>query len=169
MFFLAGMPRCRTAWFAEYLSAYDGVTCHHEAINGPDSKQEFYDIMEADGCVGNSDSGLFITDFQQRWPDAPTVVLLRDPVAVQKSVSKLLGAEPSIELIERQYRAALALDGLQVWYEDINDRLDEIHDYIGIPMDADLASSYCSKNVQLSEIKVKLSSYRLWGEFEEAA
>ena len=169
MFFIAGMPRCRTKWFSEYLSAYDGITCHHEALNGPLSKQEFYDVMEQDGNIGNSDSGLFITDFQQRWPSAPTVVLLRDPVEAAESVSRLLGHMPSLGLLEAQFKAATQLQGLHVWFEDINDRIEEIHDYLGIPFDAKLYEKYTIENIQLDELKVCLDSYRLWLNFDEVA
>ena len=169
MFFIAGMPRCRTKWFSEYLSAYEGVTCHHEALNGPLSKQEFYDVMEAPGCVGNSDSGLFLTDFQQRWPDAPTVVLLRDPVEVAESVSKLLGYTPSTTLIDSQFNAALQLDGLKVWFDDIDDRIEEIHEHLGIPFNAELFKKYTIENIQLDELKVCLDSYKLWLNFDEVA
>jgi hypothetical protein len=168
-FFLAGMPRCRTAWFAEYLSAYPDVICHHELLNGLQSRQEFYDEMEKPGYIGNSDSGLCITDFQQRWPDAPTVVLMRNPLDVHKSLTAFLGIEPSLEFVHRQMIAAQATNGLKVWYSEIDDRIEEIHEHIGIPFDEEIYKRYRMKNIQVEEIKVCLESYKLWMNFEEVA
>lgn len=161
-FFIAGMPRCRTAWFSAYLSAYDGVTCHHERLNGMTSRGEFYKEMEAPGCIGNSDSGLFITDFQERWPDAPTVILLRDPVDCYYSLRNFLKAEPSLELLNTQYERAKALNGLQVEHGDINERLVEIHEYLGIPFDDGIANQFENLKVELREPLVNIDSYKLW-------
>jgi hypothetical protein len=133
------------------------------------TKQAFYDTMEAPGTVGNSDSGLFITDFQQRWPDAPTVVLLRDPVEAADSITKLLGHRPSLAFMVNQFEAALALDGLQVWFEDIDERMPEIHEHLGIPYSEELHKKYTITNIQLDELKVCLESYKLWMNFETEA
>jgi hypothetical protein len=169
MFFIAGTPRTRTKWFAEYLSAHEGVTCHHEALNGPLTKQAFYDVMEQPGCVGNSDSGIFITDFQERWPDAPTVILLRGPIEVRDSLWALLGAEPNLAFIENQYEQSKALNGLQVDYRDIDDRIEEIHEHLGIPFDTKLFKKYTIRNIQIDELKVCMDSYKLWLNFGEVA
>ena len=165
MFFIAGMSRCRTKWFSSYLSAYKGVTCHHEAINGLQSKQEFYDLMEGPGIVGNSDSGLFITDFQERWPNAPTLVLLRDPDDVTKSVSRFLRRAIPDTVQHRQFAAAKALKGLHVWYDEIDDRIEEIHAHLGIEFNEKVFKKYTIHNIQVKNPKVCLASYQLWGEF----
>ena len=169
MFFIAGMPRCRTYWFSQYLSAHEGVTCHHEALNGPTTKQAFYDLMEAPGCVGNSDSGLFVTDFQQRWPDAPTVILLRDPDEVTQSLCKLLGVEVSPKMARHQFKAAMNLKGLPVWYQDIDARIEEIHAHLGITFDQKMYNKFKGKNLQIPEMKVCLDSYLLWDAYEGVA
>jgi hypothetical protein len=169
MFFIAGMPRSRTKWFSEYLSSYEGVTCWHELLNGLRTKQAFYDEMQRPGVVGNSDSGLFITDFQKRWPDAPTVVLLRDPDEVRHSLTKLLGTPPSMKLIAGQFVAASRLEGLQVWYNDIDERMEEIHQHIGIEYNQQRHEEYKDMNIQLDSLTVCLDSYKLWINFEEVA
>jgi hypothetical protein len=160
MYFIAGMPRCRTKWFAEYLSAYPGVDFRHEALNGILTKQAFYDLMETG--IGNSDSGLCLTDFQERWPDAPTVILLRDPQMCRRSLHRALGIDPSIDLLREQYAAAKTMKGLHVRYEDIDARIEEIHNHLGIEFDAEIHKAYKERNIQLEELKVCLDSYLLW-------
>lgn len=167
-FFIAGMPRCRTAWFSAYFSAYDGVFCYHEALNGLKSRQAFYDLMEQPGVIGDADSGLYITDFQERWPEAPTVVVLRDPAECQASIAMQIGIEPELEPLERQYEEAKALKGFHVEHGQINENLVAIHEYLGISFDERIANHFENLNVQLHQPWVDMDSYRLWGALEVA-
>lgn len=170
-FFITGLPRCRTKWFAEYFSGIDGVFCYHEVLNGLRSKEDFYHAMTAPGFdfIGNSDSGLYITDFADRWPDAPVVIIDRDVNEVFESLTRYFREQgypdPNYDFLLEQKQAVEALGGFRVAYEDINKRLPEIHDYIGIPFDDGYAGQVADENLQIPVLNTDVDSYLLWRDF----
>ncbi len=168
-YFVTGLPRSRTKWFAEYLNTLTpGVICYHEALCGRKSREEFYAYMELGGLdrIGNSDSGLFITDFQQRWPDAPTLIIERPFADVYESLCALFAANdypaPSREFLAIQHEQVNRLEGMRVAYEDIDRRMPEIHDYLGLPYN-ELHHARCKRqNIQIPELVADPEAYRLW-------
>jgi hypothetical protein len=96
-------------------------------------------------------------------------VLLRDPEEVVNSLTKLLGTPPSIDLVAGQFAAAERLGGLHVWYNDIDERMEEIHQHIGIEYNQQRHQEYKDMNIQLDSLTVCLESYKLWINFEEVA
>ena len=167
--FVTGLPRCRTRWFADYLDGYDGVTAYHEALCGLNTKRAFYHKMERPGHVINSDSGLYITDFQQRWPDAPTVIIERDMADVYASLCELFGRsglpEPNMTFLAMQKIKIDQLKGLRVAFEDINERLEEITEYLGITYDPDYAVRMAYENRQMPVLKTNINSYQIWNAY----
>jgi len=186
-FFLTGLPRSRTAWLAAYLTNPSKYTyCYHEALNGLRSRDEFTEIMEGPiggplfgGVarhpwikVGNSDSGLMYTDFQERFPDAPVVIILRPYEDVVNSFRhKGLGLnpdEPMRELLDttRQFIDAIVLASparaLAVNYEDIDERLEEICTYINVPYDYHRHQLFKELNIQTKELTGDPESLKLW-------
>lgn len=166
-----GLPRTRSRWAAEYFDGIENVIGLHEPTNGLKSKQEFYDLMENDQPeqVVISDSGIFITDFQERYPDTKTVIIERDTEDVFKSLCDYFNEQgysrPSMKFLHDQKAAVDALEGLRVRYEDINKRLPEIHEYFGIPYDALYADRMTARNLQIPVLTVDVESYKLWGAF----
>jgi hypothetical protein len=167
--FITGLPRSRTNWFAQYFDGLPDITAHHEVLNGLKSKQEFYDAMEAPGYVINSDSGLFVTNYLEQWPDAPCVVIHRGISDVFNSLRRLFATHgfpmPNFQFLVEQREAINKIDGLHVQYSDINDRLPEIHEYLGIPYDAEYAEKAKDMNMQQTDFSVDFESYTLWGAF----
>lgn len=172
--FITGMPRCRTAWFAAYFDRLPGVCAYHEVLNGMKSKEDFYQAMERDNYdhVINSDSGLFITDFQERWPDAKTVIVHRDPALVFASLSRYLEEQgfpaPSQDFLAEQAEAINSLEGLHVNFNEITERLQEIHEYlVDVPFDSKYAEIMNQANIQLDHLTVDIDSYLLWTDFNK--
>jgi len=162
MFFITGLPRSRTAWFAFYFNQVPGVECVHEMLNICTSKEQFYQSMEVDGIVGNSDSGLFISDFQQRWPNAPVVIIERPLEDVRTSLRNI-GLPVPHGLLERAQVRIDALDGFRVAFGDIDAKLKDIHEWlVPVPFDARVANDAIDINCQLKEITGSVEAYRVW-------
>lgn len=167
-FFITGLPRSRTYWFSEYFDRMDSVTCYHELLNGLSSKPEFYRFMEdPEGFVGNSDSGLYISDFQSRWPMAPTVIIERDINDVYNSLSDFLPGMgypvPPMETLQQMKTELDKVQGFRVPYEAIDDYIKVIHKFIGIEFNANLYNSMKDTKLNMPVLSIHPESYRMWG------
>jgi len=163
--FITGLPRSRTKWFADYFDGIPGVTAYHEPLNGLRSKREFYDIVDRGGII--VDSGLLITDFQERY-NLPTVIIERDIDAVFDSLCRYFEAQGlplpnrlSLDLIKE---GVDALQGLRIAFEDIDARMAEIHRHLGVPFDAEYAARMAGDNRQVEQLQVNTDSWLLWAE-----
>ena len=165
LFFITGLPRSRTAWFAAYLSAYPDVFCWHEALKECPTPERFHNMMEPHGLnelidyrLGNSDSMLMFTDFQQRWPDAPTVVIHRDPPQVASSVERMFGGplhDGGRELLDRALVKMKRLNGLHMPFEDVDNAIESIHAYLGIPYRDDIYQLFQKLRITTTDLKVE--------------
>jgi len=161
--FITGLPRSRTKWFAEYFNSL--VTAYHEPLDGLTDRQQFYDLVQSKCLI--SDSGLYITDFQQRYPDVPTVIIQRDLLQVYSSLCNVTDNMKELhciflDLLLKQKKQLDKLDGMRVPYSQINEKLEAIHKYLKIPFDQDYADRMIATNIQLSEITGSIKSYQLW-------
>ena len=160
--FITGLPRSRTKWFAEYFSSL--VPAYHEPLNGITTKQQFYDLVKSKCVI--SDCGLYITDFQQRYPDVPTVIIERDLSEVYSSLCNFMDSigylHPSLDFLLLQKKELDKLDGLRVPYSQINEKLESIHKYLKIPFNQDHSDRMITVNVQVSEVTRNIRSYQLW-------
>jgi hypothetical protein len=135
-FFITGLPRCRTAWLANYLS-YGDTICLHDMAHHL-TFAEIEDIQRKSGCsnVGYADPALLL-----RWrtliddvPKARWLVVERDPEDVARTWDDVLGQDSRMELLAYQNE----LEGLKrtaggvltVAFDDINTRLGEIERHL---------------------------------------
>lgn len=94
-FFCCGMPRSRTAWLANFLTAGNSF-CYHDLLKDFGSDINGYikhlDKARPDGAefVGDSDSGLllFWKQVQAAFPGAPWIVIRRDANEAERSFKK---------------------------------------------------------------------------------
>jgi hypothetical protein len=166
VFFIASMPRTRTYWLAKYFSGLPGVVCHHDLLGQITSRQEFYDEMERPGTVGNSDCGLYMTDFQDRWPDAPTLIVERPLPDVRASLDAMtarhgLPAVPDAHLQDMQDRID-RLWGMRIEFDDLDNSLQDVHEYFGFKFYPEYAAQMCQQNEQLQEVSVNTDAFALW-------
>lgn len=152
-FFIASLPRSRTAWLATYFSMLDGVHCYHEGLKGCNSVDQYIARMVHDipnAKVGNSDSVLPLTNFQELFPDAPTVVIEREITEVLWSLKEnkipINGYAGNL-LAMTQVRLP-SIEGLHVAYDDIDARLSEMCDYIGVTYDSRKHTMLRKMNIQ---------------------
>jgi len=140
-FVITGLPRSRTAWFAAYLTQGD-VLCYHEA---------FYNNLPLEGApyVGTADCGYALKDWGIG--EHKLVVIHREPESVASSM-RAIGLEDRFGYLPVLAEKLYKLDGLHVDFNEINERLEEIHDYLGLPgYDKKRAELFSTMNIQSME------------------
>lgn len=117
-FFITGLPRSRTKWFADYFTQ-GGTPCLHEAF-GCSSSQTFNDLLESG--IGISDSGLWCYPFLfSDNPDIPVVYIQRD----------------------MNFIHTIPANALVIPFGEIDERLKEIHEHCtDIPFDKEFADFF---------------------------
>jgi len=91
-FYITGLPRSRTAWFANFFT-YGDSFCYHEASKFWVHNKSLASVMSGADTryVGNSDSGLLLY-FDEIIRDAPSakwVIIKRDKNEVEKSLKRI--------------------------------------------------------------------------------
>jgi len=119
--------------------------------------------MGAKMSVGDASSILPYSDFQDWYPHAPTVIIERDIDEVNQSLKLCIDPNHDFrgQLFNMQ-KYLSTLHGLRVRYEEINDRLEEIHQYLNIPFYQSRAEHYIDINIQLQNFTVDIPSWRFW-------
>lgn len=118
VFFISGLPRSRTSWLANLLTAECAWSrqrsiCLHDAskdCGGVDGLAEVFGRLNGSpACaanrtaldfVGNSDSGLIFAwpELHQRWPEARLVLVLRNHQEARRSWERYFGAHPYVNM-----------------------------------------------------------------------
>ncbi len=99
-FFILSLPRCRTAWLANFLT-FENSFCFHEGLLDCDKVSKMKSLFASTGkqIVGNSDCGniLFLDEIIDEFPDAKYVVIKR-PLDEVRSELKEIGLPDFDEL-----------------------------------------------------------------------
>jgi len=124
-YFILGLPRSRTTWIANFLT-YDGNYCHHEAINGCSSVDEYKEKI--DGC-GDSTTNILMFDYEKDFPDSKIIIIHRD---IKESIefSKKVFKSDMTEMIEKANERLNLINGLHIMFDEINDKLKDIWEYL---------------------------------------
>ena len=147
-YFILGLPRSRTAWLANFLT-YDGNYCHHEAINGCSSVDEYRNKIS--GC-GDSTTNTLMFDYENDFPDSKIVIIHRD---VKKSIEFAKDAFKTdmTEMLEKANERLDVINGLHILFDDINDRLQDIWGYLfDSEFDEKRAGMLVNLNIQLNDV-----------------
>jgi hypothetical protein len=143
-----------------------GIRAVHEPLNGLKSKDEFYRLVEEHPDTIFIDSGLYLTDWQARWPDARSVIVHRPLPDVLESLARL-GIQSDRTWTELLFAEGVytQAEGLHVRYDRINDRLQQIHEYLtDEAFDPIHAERTIAAHLELDEITGDPDSYRIWKE-----
>lgn len=152
-FCITGLPRSRTAWFSAYFTAC-GYKCAHEGMNGCESIVEYLDRMSM--YEGNSDCGCVF------YPHQKTVIIERDAEEVKKSLSRLFDDVSFVDLCNEKMKK---IDGLRVKFEDIDERLQEIHEFcVGKTYNTTIAEQFKNMKITIKNINVDNKSVKMLGE-----
>jgi len=127
-FLILGLPRSRTAWLANFLT-YGDIACSHEGLNGCRTLLEYKGQFKDNS--GDSNTGLALFDFESLFSDFKTIIIdsdIRKSVEFAKNSYGLDNHKQMVKLKERLD----SLKGLHVALYDINDRLQEIWNYVSL-------------------------------------
>lgn len=140
--FITGLPRTRSYWLSQYFAGYENVLSYHELTNWCFTKEEFSMRMLpwTRKLTINCDSGLWITDWQTRFPDAKTVIIERDLLEAFHSCWEFLARKgfdvdglQLMELLQKQKRVLDSVDvDLRVSFDDVDSALPEITRLMGL-------------------------------------
>ncbi len=155
-FLIVGLPRSRTAWFSAYFSAC-GYLCIHETIKYCDSLEDYKNLINLYGCDSSS-AGMLCPEIFDR-----IVIIERDISEVFESLlyqsdqydkKKLLNV-----LITLKEKMDLMI-GLRIPYNDINNRLQEIHEYcVPTPFNHLISQQYKNMKIELLNIHSELPGF----------
>lgn len=125
-FFITGLPRSRTAWFANLFTHKDSY-CFHEATLRCNTPDDLRQIMQSrpEKYVGNSDSGipLFWNALNDRFPFIPVVVVQRDIEDAMRSYQEAI--DQNITGIQIIHDCLPKVKGKNVINVDFNDLSNE--------------------------------------------
>lgn len=162
-FFITGLPRSRTSWFASFMSSGD-IFCHHEAMNRCKSTEEFYEKLKLPyRLVGDADCGLAYSDFQKL--NSPTLIIHRDKHEVLESLisSGITNDRSVINILTDLESRLLDLKGLHVRFEEIDSRLYEIYYHLtGDQVDENRVKLFTNMNIQPIDTSGDPESLRIW-------
>lgn len=117
LFYITGLPRSRTAWFAAFMTA-SGHPCYHEAVIGCKSLPEYYDKIRS---MSDSTTGLGILP---KLDNRPTLAITG---RVDRATEFAGCSRSQMESLEE---AQASLAGLSVPFEEIDGRIEEIFKFL---------------------------------------
>lgn len=117
-FFIASLPRTRTAWLANLFTCGDSF-CFHEVLKWAASPREMRRYFESTNkpYVGDSDSGLpfFMDELMVEFPKSRLVVVERDPEVVIKSLTRVF-PETGVDFREIVEKTVAAITQMKAKY-----------------------------------------------------
>lgn len=153
-FFIASLPRTRTAWLANWLTCGDS-TCHHEALRFCASGAEIKKYFEATGApyVGDSDSGLpfMIDEVMGEFPEARLVVIERPVEPVLLSLAKTFSAAKA-SFQEVVTKTNLALERMKKKYRPLVIPYDALNDQ----KTCERIWAHCLPEIPFNELRWKM-------------
>jgi hypothetical protein len=136
MYFIVSLPRCGTAWLANFLTWGDSF-CYHEGVYEHDDFDEYCGMLENHTAeyVGDCDTGLtlLLPWLYRTYPNAKYVFIQRDIEDIKKSLIKA-GFSTYIlsECLRRVEWGLRVMNPLVVQFDDLFTDTKKIWDYIGL-------------------------------------
>lgn len=121
MFFIAGLPRSRTAWFSVFFGL-NGVECLHDPQNGCKTLAEYIGKIKD---KAESGTGFYFTRPDAYYPDRKIVFIKQSG----KKLEKTKAIMPMADIIQRTLGEVA---GLTVDFYEIDDRIDEVCEFVGV-------------------------------------
>ena len=145
-FFIAGLPRSRTAWLANLLTTKDSF-CFHEVIGRTGMLPE-----RTDKYVGSAETCSYLIP-----EGSKTVIIHRSVDDCMASMAKSFDiTNAELDLLRAAFEvesvALYKLSGLHIDFEDIDDNIEHIWKYLlpSIPVDLDRVAEMKRVNVSLN-------------------
>ncbi len=146
-YFIAALPRSRTAWLAEFMTHGESY-CFHEAMANCSTHAEVMNKLSGYKHVGNSDSGLMFFPIKKYYPDSPVLIVERDLDEICDSLEKIgLFNDNAYRFLVECKRLLDKMDGRRVDFHAMNYK--EIWEYlVGDGYDSERADRLDKINVQ---------------------
>lgn len=164
MFFVTGLPRSGTTWFATManLAAPGQAFCFHEPKQTyEDLNRILYQKEFRYEHVGICDSSLCTYYEDYIVPGDPMLVILREPADVRNSIDEILGYD-STHLVEKMVEMVETIkhDNIKtIEFEDLfTDKIFEVLDFLleGAEIDKDLVRFIQTCNVQRNKDYIQM-------------
>ena len=126
-YFIAGLPRSRTAWLSVFMS--QGVYCHHDGFNGCQSIDEYKKKIK--GC-GDSSTGLTLIDVNKVFPSSKVVIIEKSELELGRCIEwcdRVYGSDSQDEILKMNDKL-LKIKGLRIKQSEINERLQDIWSHL---------------------------------------
>jgi hypothetical protein len=136
MYFIVSLPRCGTAWLANFLTWRDSF-CYHEGVYGYDDFNDYLNMMDNNTTehVGDCDTGLtlLLPWLYKTYPNAKYVFIQRDIEDIKKSLIRIgLSTGVLKEALRRMDWGLQVMNPLVVQFENLFTDTRRIWDYIGL-------------------------------------
>lgn len=151
-YFVAGLPRSRTAWLSVFLSQ-SRQYCYHEAIDGCYSISDYKDKIK--GC-GDSSTGLMTIDVQKLYPKSKIVIITKNSEQLENCIgwcNEFYNMDSREFMLEQQEKL-LKLDGLRINQSDISNRLEDIWSHLIGTEWNDIYKRLVGFNIQVQSIDI---------------
>ena len=147
-FFVAGLPRSRTAWMANFLT-YDGHFCHHEGWARCRTMEEYRAFL---GDDGDSGTGMQFININTAFPGSKVLIIERPLKEVAASIESVFG-ECNRDRLNVFDDSMKKVDGLRLPFAKLNESLPMVWDYlIGTTYDERRGKMLASLNVQVNDV-----------------
>ena len=125
-YFVTGLPRCRSAWVANYLTWGDSI-CYHDAFWQTPSFAAFCEMLDTTPAmhVGHADpANLLVWEkLVKRFPNAKWIVIIRDVEETLAACQKAFGdfSKEQLQFLIRQLgKLSEAVEPFCVNFENLN-------------------------------------------------
>ncbi len=127
-FLILGLPRSRTYWFSRYLSRGEYLCTHEAAWNN----KNYAKFLKYSTAIG--DSTTMYPIIRGLLTDEKKVFIHRNLGEVIDSMNSIgLPMEGKVELFEYSDQLMKEADGLHIPFNEVNENLDVISDFIDLP------------------------------------
>jgi len=120
--------------------------------------------MPAEMNVGNADSVLPLTDYQDLFPHSYTIVIHRAREEVLESLRALLGdvGRDAIKMVEDTERAMDKLQGFHIAYSQLDNVMPSLVQWLGIEYRQDIHTLYKGFNIQTLDLAPDPEALAVW-------
>ena len=158
-YFVFGLPRSRTAWLSVFLSQ-SGIHCHHEAVNGCYTKNEY--LAKIDGC-GDSTTAFGLCQ-EAQYKDKPVLIIEKSKAELSRCIEWCNGVfgSGSKDAIMSQHDKLMELEGMKVAQPQINKKMPAIFEYLTSHKWVDSYGDMASINIQSQVSSINYDAMRAY-------
>lgn len=127
-YFIAGLPRSRTAWLSVFMSQ-SNTYCYHDGCNGCNDLDEYWDKIEG---FGDSSTGLVLIDINKLRTHCPIVIIDKNEAELERCIEfcSEISGQDSRKYITDLNEKLKKIAGLHIKQSEINSNLKRIWEHL---------------------------------------